>query len=321
MNAIRLQDDDGTEELAHEDVPRPTPETGEVLVRVRAAGVNPLDWLICDGTITALRDEPCPWTPGWDASGVVEAVGDGVTGFEPGDPVYGMARLPGGGGTFAEYATMSAEAVVPKPASLPHVEAAAVPMAGQTAVHALYETGGLTPGQRVLVHAAAGGVGHMAVQFAANTGAHVVGTASGYNEEYLRGLGVDEVVDYREERFEDVLDEVDLVLDAVGGDVLERSVQVARRGGVVVTLPERPSEAVVEGVRDDHGVDVRFFDVVLDSDPVTLRVVSGAVEGGVVEPTVSDTYPLSRAREALDRSADGHVRGKLVLEVTEGADE
>lgn len=207
MNAIRLQDDDGTEELAYEDVPRPTPRTGEVLVRVRAAGVNPLDWLICDGTITALRDEPCPWTPGWDVSGVVEAVG-----------------------TFAEYATMSVEAVVPKPASLSHVEAAAVPMAGQTAVHALYEAGGLTPGQRVLVHPAAGGVGHTAVRFAANTGAHVVGTASGYNEEYLRGLGVDEGIDYREERFEDVLDEVDLVLDAVGGDVLERSVQVVRPG-------------------------------------------------------------------------------------------
>ena len=203
MNAIRLQDDDGTEELAYEDVPRPTPRTGEVLVRVRAAGVNPLDWLICNGTITALRDEPCPWTPGWDVSGVVEAVGGGATGVEPGDAVYGMARLPGGGGTFAEYATMSVEAVVPKPASLSHVEAAAVPMAGQTAVHALYEAGGLTPGQRVLVHAAAGGVGHMAVRFAANTGAHVVGTASGYNEKYLRGLGVNEVIDYREERFED----------------------------------------------------------------------------------------------------------------------
>lgn len=317
MDAIQLLETDGTDALTQVDVPRPEPDSDELLVRVQAAGVNPLDWLINRGIITELRDEPCPWIPGWDVSGVVESVGADVAGFEPGDAVWGMVRLPGAGGTFAEYITMTADEVTPKPSTLSHVEAASVPMAGQTAFHALYGAAQLDRGQRILVHAAAGGVGHLAVQFAANTGAHVIGTASGRNEEFLRNIGVDEFVNYQEQRFEDELEAVDIVLDAVGGDVLERSVEVAQPGGVVVTLPEEPSQEAIEGYRDEHAVDVRFFDVIMDSEPATLQQIYDLVEGGAVEPTISDTYPLSKAPDALDRSADGHVRGKLVLETAE----
>lgn len=317
MKAIRLPKPDGTDALTRADVPRPEPDDDELLMRIRAAGVNPLDWLVCRGILPELRDEPLPWTPGWDLSGVVETVGTDVTEFEPGDAVFGMVRLPGAGGTFAEYATVTVEEVVAKPSSIPHTDAAGVPMAGQTASHALYEAAGLESGQRVLVHAAAGGVGHMAVQLAKHTGAHVIGTASGRNERFLRNLGVDAFVDYRAEQFEDVLDGVDVVLDAVGSEVTARSVEVTRPGGVVVTLPDRPSADAVERFRDEHGVTVRFFDVLTESSPATLRSVASHVEAGVLDPVISDTYPLSAARQALETSADGHVRGKLVLEVSD----
>ncbi|ELZ12209.1 Zn-dependent oxidoreductase, NADPH:quinone reductase [Halovivax asiaticus JCM 14624] len=321
MKAIQLQETDGIEALAYDDVPRPEPERDELLIRVHAAGINPIDWLTCRGQLPHLLDSEVPWTPGWDVSGVVESVGNNVTEFAPGDVVCGMARLPGSGGAFAEFITVTSDEITAKPGSLSHLEAAGVPMAGQTAFHALYEEGNLDSGQHVLIHAAAGGVGHMAVQFAANTGAYVIGTASGRNEAFLHELGVDEFINYREERFEDVLDDVDLVLDAVGGDVLERSVEVVQPGGVVVTLPEPPLEKAVERYHDEYNVAVRFFDVIMDSDPVALRQVAAHVESGVVAPLVSDTYPLFEVQNALDRNADGHVRGKLVVDITEGTDD
>ena len=313
MRAIQLPKTTGVDAVVSRDVPRPEPDSDELLVDVRAAGVNPLDWLLCRGLLTELRADPLPWTLGWDLSGVVDSVGADVTRFEPGDAVCGMVRPPGAGGTFAEYATVTPAAVTAKPPSLSHIEAAGVPMAGQTAFHALYETAGLDADQRVLVHAAAGGVGHFAVQLATDTGAHVAGTASGRNEQFLRDLGVDAFVDYREDRFEDVLDGVDVVVDAVGGEVLERSVELTRAGGVVVTLPDQPSATALERFRTEHGVSVRHFDVLTESDPATLHAVASRVDAGALEPTVSDTYPLSDAPRALERSADGHVRGKLVL--------
>lgn len=318
MKAIQLTATDGADALAYEDVPRPEPDDDELLVRVHTAGVNPLDWLICRGMLSELRDKPLPWIPGWDLSGVVASVGEQVTKFEPGDAVYSMVRLPGAGGTFAEYATTIVDEVRAKPSSLSHTEAAGVPMAGQTAFHALYQAGELEAGQRVLVHGAAGGVGHMAVQFATNTGARVIGTASGRNEQFLRNLGVDEFINYREQRFEDVLDSVNVVLDTIGGEVLERSAEVVQSEGTVVTLPDQPSADSIERFQTEHDVAVRFFDVLTESDPATLQSVSTTVEAGILEPTISATYPLSEAQQALERSADGHVRGKLVLDVPTG---
>ena len=156
----------------------------------------------------------------------------------------------------------------------------------------------------------------MAVQLAANTGAHVIGTASGRNEQFLRDLGIDEFVNYREEQFEDVIDDVDLVLDAIGGEVLERSAEVVQSGGVIVTLPDQPEADTVERFQAEHDVAIRFFDVLTESDPAILQSVTDRVAGGVFEPTISGSYPLSEAQEGLDRSANGHVRGKLVVDVT-----
>jgi NADPH:quinone reductase-like Zn-dependent oxidoreductase len=315
---MQLTESDGIDALAYENVSRPEPDDDELLVRIHAAGVNPLDWLICRGILPDLRDEPLPWIPGWDLSGVVASVGESVTEFEPEDAVCGMVRLPGAGGTFAEYTTVTVDEVTAKPSGISHTRAAGLPMAGQTAFHALYEAGELDAGQRVLIHAAAGGVGHMAVQFAANTGAYVIGTASGRNERFLRNLGVDEFVNYREERFENAVGDVDIVVDAIGGEVLERSVEVVQPGGVVVTLPDRPSEDALERFQSEHNVTVRFFDVLTESAPATLNSVATDVEAGVLDPRVSATYPLSEAQKPLEVSADGHVRGKLVLDVTNG---
>lgn len=316
MKAIQLTETNGTDALIYESVPRPEPDNDEILVRIHVAGVNPIDWLVCRSILPELRDQPLPWIPGWELSGIVESVGADVTTFEPGDAVCGMVRLPGAGGTFAEYTTMTVDEVIAKPPPLSHIEAAGLPMAGQTAFHALYQAGELDAGQRVLVHAAAGGVGHMAVQLAANTGAHVIGTASGRNEQFLRDLGIDEFVNYREEQFEDVIDDVDLVLDAIGGEVLERSAEVVQSEGVIVTLPDQPEADTVERFQAEHDVAIRFFDVLTESDPAILQSVTDRVAGGVLEPTISGSYPLSEAQEALDRSANGHVRGKLVLDVT-----
>lgn len=315
MEAIRLHAFGDSEALVHETVPRPAPAANELLVRVRAAGVNPIDWLVWRDLLPHLVDGDLPWIPGWDLSGVVEAVGADVSGFDPGDQVYGMVRLPGAGGTFAEYATVRPDEVVAKPASLTHTEAAGLPMVAGTAWHALYATGGLGADDRVLIHTAAGGVGHVAVQLAANTGAHVTGTASGRNESYLEDLGVDEFVDYRTERFENVIDPIDLVIDGVGGDVLERSGTVVRRGGTIVTLPDEPPDELVERFGEEYGIDTRFFSVTSDADPAVLGEVTRLVENGVLEPTISGVHPLAEAETALKESEAGHVRGKLVLEM------
>ncbi|WP_396612135.1 NADP-dependent oxidoreductase [Haloferax sp. S1W] len=315
MQAIQLQNPNGTAALASKETPRPQPADDELLVRTHAAGVNPLDWLICDGHLRQLLDEPLPWIPGWDISGVVESVGADVSGFEAGDTVYGMVRLPGAGGAFAEYATVKPHEVTSKPARLSHTEAAGVPMVGQTAFHALFEEAGVDADDRILIHAAAGGVGHMAVQFAADAGLRVIGTASERNEAYLRELGVDEFIDYRNQRFEDEIEPVDVVLDAVGGSVLERSAEVVRPGGVVVTLPEQPPEPLVETLQREYDAEISFFSVTDDAAPSTLQRVTERIDAGAVEPTIRNTYPLSEAQTALEKSATGHVRGKLVLTV------
>lgn len=320
MQALELPEVGRIDRLAVADRPRPDPDADELLVRVHAAGVNPLDWLVCRGQLPELRGDSLPWIPGWDLAGTVEVVGEGVSAFDPGDAVWGMLRRQGTGGTYAEYVTVGADAVAEKPASLSPAEAASLPMASQTALHALSTIGDVGPDDRVLVHAAAGGVGHLAVQLAANAGAHVIGTASGANESYLRDLGVDRFVDYTETRFEDELASVDFVLDAVGGDVLDRSVRITAPGGVVVTLPEPPDADDVERFETEHDVAVRFFDVILDSDPDALGVVRDRADAGVLAPTVSDSFPLAEATTALRRSADGHVRGKLVLDVVDETD-
>ncbi|WP_086824004.1 NADP-dependent oxidoreductase, partial [Streptomyces sp. NRRL B-24572] len=245
MRAIS-QDTHGTPEVLREVVvPRPVPGPSQILVAVRAAGVNPTDWKHRSGPLFLDR---LPLVLGWDVSGVVEAVGFGVTVFKPGDEVFGMLPYPHGVGAHAEYVTAPARAFAHKPAELDHVRAGALPLAALTAYQAIVDTAQVGPGQRVLVHAAAGGVGHLAVQIAKARGAYVIGTASAPKHAFLRSLGADEVIDYRTTDFTEAVRDVDMVLDPMSGDTRTRSLDVLRPGGTLVSLlpptdPDEPAKA------------------------------------------------------------------------------
>ena len=225
MRAIRQEVLGGPEVLRETEVPRPEPGISQVLVRVHAAGVNPTDW---SHRAFPIFLGPPPFTLGWDVSGVVEATGFGVTLFQPGDEVFGMLPYPHGVGSHAEYVTAPTRAFARKPENVDHVQAAALPLAALTAWQALNDTARLEAGQRVLIHAAAGGVGHLAVQIARARGAYVIGTASAKNHDLVRGLGADEMIDYQATDFATAVSDVDVVLDTVGGDYPARSLRTLR---------------------------------------------------------------------------------------------
>jgi NADPH:quinone reductase-like Zn-dependent oxidoreductase len=306
MNAIRIHEFGGPDVLQYETAPQPEPDADEVLVRVHAAGVNHVDAAVREGNFGEVS---FPWIPGWDLSGTVETVGTDVTEFEDGDDVYGVVRFPESGNTDAEYAAVPANEIAEKPETLDHTEAAGVPLVALTAWQALFDKGELSEGQRVLIHAAAGGVGHMAVQLAQSEDAHVIGTASGDNESFLRDLGVDEFVNYRETRFEEELDDVDLVVDAIGGDTREHSYEVLTEGGILAALVGELSDEQAE----EYGVHARRVD--MRPDAAILSEISDLIDAGEVEPTISTTLPLADAPEAHEQIEEGHTRGKIVLRI------
>lgn len=219
MKAVRVHNYGGPEVLHFEDAPRPTPDRGELLVKVHAASVNPIDWKIRAGYMKEYIPLPLPYIPGFDVSGVVESVGAGVTKFKKGDEVYSRPDVAAHGhGGYAEYVTVKETETALKPKSVDHVNATTIPVGAVTAWRALFDTGGLEKGQRVLIHGAAGGVGSFAVQLAKWKGAYVIGTASGKNQAFLKELGVDEAIDYQKTRFEEVVRDVDVVFDTIGGE-------------------------------------------------------------------------------------------------------
>src|SRR4030095_15687501 len=217
VKAIRIHNYGGPEVLKYEDAPRPEPKAGEVVVRVHGAGVNPIDWKVREGYMKDFWPHKFPLILGWDLSGVVEEVGPRVSRFKKGDEVYSLPD-PTRNGAYADYVVVRESELALKPNSLHHIRAAAVPLAALTAWQSLFDTAQLQPGQRVLIHAAAGGVGHLAVQLAKWKTAHVIATASTKNQELLRELGADETIDYTRQRFEDVARKIDIVLDPIGGD-------------------------------------------------------------------------------------------------------
>ncbi|MFE6460273.1 NADP-dependent oxidoreductase [Streptomyces cinereoruber] len=307
MRAVVVERWGGPENLVERDVERPEPGMNEVLVRVHAAGVNPVDWKT--RASGALIDWGAVPAVGWDVSGTVEAAGPGVGHLRPGDEVFGMPLFPRQAGAYAEYVVAPARHLAPKPASLTHVEAAALPLAGLTAWQALVDTADVRPGERVLVHAAAGGVGHLAVQIAKARGAYVIGTASAAKHALVRELGADEVVDYREVRFEDVLRDVDVVLDGIGGETAERSLKVLRPGGRLITLPG-PDDvpAAPEGVRAAW--------VLVEPDHLGLRELAALVERGELRPVADTVLPLAEAAKAHAIGEEGRTTGKIVLTVS-----
>ncbi|MFP3986075.1 NADP-dependent oxidoreductase [Streptomyces sp. E11-3] len=307
MRAIS-QDTHGTPDVLKEvELPQPTPGPSQILVAVKAAGLNPTDWKHRSRRLFLDR---LPLVLGWDVSGVVEAVGYGVTLFKPGDEVFGMLPYPYGVGSHAEYVTAPARAFAHKPAGIDHVQAGALPLAALTAYQALVDTAEVTPGQRVLVHAAAGGVGHLAVQIAKSRGAYVIGTASAPKHDFVRSLGADEVIDYRTTDFRDVARDIDMVLDPISGDTRARSLQVLRPGGVLVSLlpgtdPDEAAKATERGVRVET--------LLVEADHTGMNAIADLAVAGSLRAHVEAVFPLADAAKAHALGETDRTTGKIVL--------
>src|SRR3984893_238524 len=311
MKAIRIHNYGGPEVLHYEDAPRPEPQAGEVLIRVHAAGVNPIDWKVREGHMKDLWPHKFPLILGWDLSGVVEELGPGPAAagqFKIGDEVYSIPD-PTRNGAYADYIVVREPELALKPSSLHHIRAAAVPLAALTAWQSLFDTAQLQPGQRVLIHAGSGGVGHYAVQFAKWKGAYVFATASTRNQDLLRELGVDKAIDYTQQRFEDAARNIDIVLDTIGGETQERSWSVLKKDGVLVSLVQPPSEEKAE----ELGVRAAF--VAGHPSGAQLAEIAIRIDSGKLAPIIDRILPLSEARRAHELSQSGHVRGKIVLRV------
>jgi NADPH:quinone reductase-like Zn-dependent oxidoreductase len=308
MKAIRVHEYGGPEVLRYEEAPRPEPGPGEVLVRIRAAGVNPVDWKVREGHRREALAYRMPFVPGWDVSGVVEATGPNVTLLAKGDEVYGYPSVVRNG-AYAEYAVVPEAELALKPRSIDHVLAASVPIAALTAWQGLFDAGGLRTDQKVLIHGGAGGVGSFAVQLARWKGAFIVATASGRNQEFLRNLGADLTIDYEKTRFDRLVCDADVVFDTIGGETLQRSWKVLKKGGVLVSTVEEPSAEKAAA----HGV--RAVLVSTQADTTQLAEIAKLVDAGMVRPIVEAVFPLNEARRAQELSQTGHARGKIVLEV------
>jgi len=306
MKAIRIHQYGGPEVLAQVEMQRPTPAANELLIKVKAASVNPFDWKARAGYVKEFFPLVFPATLGSDVSGTVEEVGPGAALFKRGDEVYASLGLEGGG--YAEYAVAKEAIVAAKPRTLDYVQAAAVPTAGITAWQALFEVAQLRAGQKVLIHAAAGGVGNFAVQLAKAKGAYVIGTASSRNQAFLDELGVDTAVDYQKTRFEDVVNDADVVLDTIGGDTQERSFKALKKGGILVSIVQPPSQELAA----KYGVRALFYGGHPSSS--NLAEIARLIDAGKVKTVVETVLPLAEARRAHELSQSSHARGKIVLQ-------
>lgn len=280
-------------------------------MRVKAVSINPIDVKTRKGKGQAARlRKHDPMILGWDISGEIADAGSGPSDFRNGDPVFGMIRVPGIGEAYAEYVVAPAAHLALKPDNISHEEAAAAGIAAMTAWQALVTHGRVKPGQKVLIHAAAGGVGHYAVQIAKYLGAHVTGTSSAENRDFVLSLGADEHIDYTREPFETVAPEMDYILDAIGGEHIDRSLRVLRKGGTIVALPSGLSEGVSEKAEAQGKRGVFFF---AQSNPTDIRQLAGLLGEGRIRSFISERFPFDQMRRAHLRMETGKTRGKLVL--------
>jgi NADPH:quinone reductase-like Zn-dependent oxidoreductase len=306
MKAVRIHSFGSVEVLQLDEIPTPQPGPGEVLVKVQAASVNPVDCKTRSGEFRPVG-LMMPLTLGRDISGVVEQVGSDVSDVKVGDEVY--ALLDGDHGGYAEYVIAKTSDIAPKPTRIDHIHAAAVPLAATTAWQGLFDHGNLKAGERVLIHGAAGGVGHFAVQFAKDRGAYVIATARTEDRDLLRNLGADEIIDYKRERFEEHVHNIDLVLDLVAGETQQRSWNCLKPGGRIVSTLQPPSK--VEAAR--HRAKGEAFLAEPNRDELTQ--ISRLIDDGKVRVFVQQLLPLNEVRRAHDHIEHEHVRGKVVLAV------
>jgi NADPH:quinone reductase-like Zn-dependent oxidoreductase len=309
MKVVRIHSYGGPEVLVYEEVALPRAAAGEVLLRVHAAGVNPADWKTRSGP--ARPGAMLPMILGWDVSGTVEALGPEVTQFQQGDAVFGMIRFPQTGATYAEYVAAPVSDIAHKPANIDHIHAAAIPLAGLTAWQALFEKAHVTADQTILILGAAGGVGHLAVQLAKSHGAHVLGTASTRNIEFLHSIGVNQVIDYTTTPLETTVHNVDVVFDTVGGETRERSLRVIKQGGTLVSIVfGRPSA-------DQAAAGINVQGMLVQPNAMQLAQIAQQIDAGKVQITVDTVLPLADARKAHELSETHRTRGKIVLRVAE----
>jgi NADPH:quinone reductase-like Zn-dependent oxidoreductase len=308
MRAVRIHGYGDPEVLILEDIPRPRRTGDEILVRVCAAAINPVDWKLRAGKIIGYLDYVLPLTPGWDFSGIIEEAGERESDFKVESSVYGLKNI-GSDGSYAEYILAKPSEIAYKPTSLSHVQAAVVPLAALTAWQALFDVGGLKAGQTALIHAGAGGVGIFAVQLAKWKGARVISTASARNHQFLRELGADEVVDYRVTQFEKSRHDIDLVLDSVGGDTVARSWQVLKRNGILISIVSIPSAEEAQR----HRVRTQF--VLVHPDTQQLSILGNLFDSGMIRPVIEKVYSLAEIQEAHKQIQRGHVRGKLAVQI------
>jgi NADPH:quinone reductase-like Zn-dependent oxidoreductase len=308
MRAAAIHAFGGPEVLRIEQTPRPAAGPGELLVRVHAAGVNPVDTQTRRGVARGLSGERFPYITGFDVAGEVVQVGPEVTRFRAGDRIFAHLDLRRGGG-YAEYAIVKEEEAAPLPQRTTYVEAASVPLVALTAWQAFFDTAELQPGETVLIHAGAGGVGSIAIQIAKWHGARVIATASAENHPFLRELGADVVVDYRSQRFEDFARGVDVVLDPIGGETQSRSLAILRDGGRLVSIvgliPEARSPAREVVARS----------ILVRPDAAQLARIGQLIDEGILMPIVSHVFPLESVAEAHEQSETGRTRGKIVLQL------
>jgi len=297
--------------VTRSDIPRPA--AGQVLIRVHGAGLNPIDWKTRKGLGFAARqiENSLPWTPGYDVAGEVAAVADDVTTLAPGDRVMGMIGFPANGGAYAQYAVAAADELAIVPEELDLLSAGALPLAALTAWQALFEVAKLESGQKVLIHAGAGGVGHFAVQFALERGAHVVATASAGNRDFLAALGVHEVIDYHTTDVTEECYGLDVVLDLVGGEAGKRSLHTLGEHGVLVTIPTVTADDIISAA---EALGLRAHGMTVRPDVFHLDEIAELIEDGDVKVHIEKAFPLSEVAAAHELLEGGHVRGKLVLD-------
>lgn len=308
MKAVRIHAYGGKEALVYEDAPLPEIAGDEMLVRVRAAGINPIDWKVRDGYARDFLNFTLPFIPGWDIAGTVEKIGAKVTRFHPGDKIFAFIDLRRGGG-YAEFAAVKEGEASFQPRALDPIKAAAVPLAALTAWQALFDIARLEAGQKVLIHAAAGGVGHFAVQFAAWRNAHTICTASARHHDFLNDIGAHEIIDYTKTPFEAVAKDVDVVLDTMSGDTRQRSWTVLKKGGILVTtLPPSPDQEA-----EKYGV--RAAAMLVHPNSNQLAEIAELIDSERVHPSLQEVLPLMQADRAQKISRTGHTRGKIVLSV------
>lgn len=307
MHAVRIHSFGDANVLKMEDIPLPEPKDNEIVVRVMAASVNPVDYKIRSGKYPAVKKDQLPKVLGRDISGVVERVGSKIGKFKKGDAIYAMLGSDIGG--YAEYALVTEDEAAKKPAQLDFVQAAAVPLAALTAWQGLFDQGGLKAGQRVLIHGGAGGVGHFAVQFAKAKGAWVATTVSGQDIALVRKLGADRPIDYKAETFEDVVKDIDLVFDLIAGDTQTRSFAVLKDGGTLISTLQKPDEAELarKHARGGH--------YLAKPDARELAEIAGLIDAGKVKVIVNAIYPLDEVARAHKHMENDHIAGKVVLQV------